>query len=87
VSNSTATSVRKSMREVKIEGTGKKQQGAEVGYNPHKRGATSYNPQLAFCAATKEGKLICGGRQMTLKIPADLMHPKPWEGWLRVGMT
>jgi len=33
---------------------GKKQEGAEVGYNPHKRGAPCYNPQLAFCAATKE---------------------------------
>jgi len=27
---------------------GKKQEGAEVGYNPHKRGAASYDPQLAF---------------------------------------
>lgn len=33
------------------------------------------------------GKLVCGGRQMTLKIPAGLMHPKPWQSWLRVGMT
>jgi len=33
---------------------GKKQEGAKVGYNPHKRGAPSYNPQLAFCTATKE---------------------------------
>jgi len=33
---------------------GKKQEGAEVGYNPHKRGAASYNPQLAFCTETKE---------------------------------
>ncbi len=33
------------------------------------------------------GKLICGGRQMTLKIPTDLLHPKPWDSWLRVGLT
>jgi hypothetical protein len=33
------------------------------------------------------GKLICGGRQMTLKTPADLLHPKPWQSWLRVGLT
>jgi len=42
---------------------GKKQEGAEVGYNSHKRGAPSYNPQLAFCAATKEilqGWMRCG---------------------------
>jgi len=42
---------------------GKKQEGAEVGYNTHKRGAASYNPQLAFCAATKEilqGWMRCG---------------------------
>jgi len=42
---------------------GKKQEGAEVGYNPHKRGAASYNPQLAFCAETKEilqGWMRCG---------------------------
>lgn len=33
------------------------------------------------------GKLVCGGRQMTLKIPTDLLHPKPWQSWLRVGLT
>lgn len=33
------------------------------------------------------GKLVCGGRQMTLKIPTDLLHPKPWQSWLRVGMA
>jgi len=33
---------------------GTKQEGAEVGYNAHKRGARSYHPQLAFCAKTKE---------------------------------
>ena len=31
-----------------------KQQGVSVGYNPHKRGAASYHPLLAFCAETKE---------------------------------
>ncbi len=31
-----------------------KQQGAEKGYNPHKRGAVSYHPLLAFCTETKE---------------------------------
>ena len=31
-----------------------KQQGVSVGYNPHKRGARSYHPLLAFCAETKE---------------------------------
>lgn len=30
------------------------QEGAAKGYNPHKRGARSYNPQVAFCSATKE---------------------------------
>ena len=30
------------------------QQGAAKGYNPFKRGALSYNPQVAFCSATKE---------------------------------
>ena len=33
------------------------------------------------------GKLVCGGRRMTLKIPADLLHPKPWQSWMQVGMT
>lgn len=30
------------------------QEGAAKGYNPHKRGALSYNPLLAFSTATKE---------------------------------
>jgi len=39
------------------------QEGVEKGYNPHKRGAVSYHPQLAFCSSTKEilqGWLRCG---------------------------
>lgn len=39
------------------------QEGSEIGYNPHKRGARSYHPLLAFCADTKEilqGWLRCG---------------------------
>ena len=31
-----------------------KQEGVAKGYNPHKKGAYSYNPQLAFCVHTKE---------------------------------
>jgi hypothetical protein len=30
------------------------QEGATKGYNPFKRGALSYNPQVAFCNGTKE---------------------------------
>ena len=30
------------------------QEGAAKGYNPHKKGALSYHPLLAFCTATKE---------------------------------
>lgn len=30
------------------------QEGAAKGYNPHKRGAKSYHPLLAFCTETKE---------------------------------
>lgn len=30
------------------------QEGAEKGYNTHKRGARSYHPLLAFCSQTKE---------------------------------
>jgi hypothetical protein len=30
------------------------QQGSAKGYNPHKKGAMSYHPLLAFCADTKE---------------------------------
>jgi len=33
------------------------------------------------------GKLVCGSRQMTLKTPADLLHAKPWQSWLHVGMA
>lgn len=33
---------------------GKQQEGTSKGYNPHKRGALSYHPQLAFCVETKE---------------------------------
>ena len=39
------------------------QEGAAKGYNPHKRGAVSYHPLLAFCVDTKEilqGWLRCG---------------------------
>jgi len=39
------------------------QEGASKGYNPHKRGAVSYHPLLAFCVETKEilqGWLRCG---------------------------
>lgn len=31
-----------------------KQEGVAKGYNPHKKGAFSYHPQLAFCTETKE---------------------------------
>lgn len=31
-----------------------KQEGVAKGYNPHKKGAYSYHPQLAFCTHTKE---------------------------------
>lgn len=40
-----------------------KQEGAVKGYNPHKRGAVSYHPLLAFCVETKEilqGWFRCG---------------------------
>jgi len=39
------------------------QEGVEKGFNPHKKGAKSYHPQLAFCVKTKEilqGWLRCG---------------------------
>lgn len=39
------------------------QEGVSKGYNPHKKGADSYHPLLAFCAETKEilqGWLRCG---------------------------
>ena len=31
-----------------------RQEGSAKGYNPHKRGAPSYHPLLAFCTDTKE---------------------------------
>ena len=31
-----------------------RQEGRAKGYNPHKRGAPSYHPLLAFCSDTKE---------------------------------
>ena len=40
-----------------------KQKGAEKGFNPHKKGARSYHPLLAFCTETKEilqGWFRCG---------------------------
>jgi hypothetical protein len=40
-----------------------KQEGAEKGYNPHKKGALAYHPLVAFCALTKEilqGWFRCG---------------------------
>ena len=30
------------------------------------------------------GKVVCGGRQMTLKIAAELLPPKPWQSWLEI---
>ena len=45
-----------------------KQQGVSVGYDPHKRGAASYHPLLAFCAETKE--ILQGGFVMGVPIPA-----------------
>ena len=37
-----------------VQGTYGKQEGAEKGYNPKKKGQPCYNPQIAFCAETKE---------------------------------
>lgn len=62
------------------------QEGAEKGYNPHKRGAKSYHPLLAFCATTKEilqGWFRCGSaytsngtveflRQLLVQLPTKV---------------
>jgi len=32
------------------------------------------------------GKLVHSSRQFTLKTPCDLLHLKPWEHWLDVGL-
>ena len=62
------------------------QEGAEKGYNPHKRGAKSVHPLLAFCSQTKEilqGWYRCGStytgngivefmRQLLAHIPNDV---------------
>lgn len=37
-----------------VQGVCGAQDGAEVGYNPHKKGQKSYHPLIAFCAETKE---------------------------------
>jgi hypothetical protein len=37
-----------------VQGVSGNQEGAEVGYNPHKKGQKAYHPILAFCAETKE---------------------------------
>jgi len=37
-----------------VQGVCGNQEGAEVGYNPHKKGQKAYHPVLAFCAETKE---------------------------------
>jgi hypothetical protein len=37
-----------------VQGVCGDQEGAEVGYNPHKKGQKAYHPVLAFCAETKE---------------------------------
>lgn len=37
-----------------VDGVYGKQEGAEVGYNPHKKGQRSYHPLMAFIAETKE---------------------------------
>lgn len=37
-----------------VQGVCGNQQGAEVGYNPHKKGQKAYHPVVAFCAETKE---------------------------------
>ena len=41
----------RSARELTVYG---RQEGAAKGYNPHKRGALSLSPPLAFCTATNE---------------------------------
>lgn len=37
-----------------VQGVYGKQEGAEKGYNPHKKGQLAYHPLMAFCAETKE---------------------------------
>jgi hypothetical protein len=37
-----------------VQGVCGNQEGAEIGYNPHKKGQKAYHPQIAFCAETKE---------------------------------
>lgn len=37
-----------------VDGVYGNQEGAEVGYNPHKKGQKSYHPLMAFIAETKE---------------------------------
>lgn len=37
-----------------VQGVYGHQEGAEKGYNPHKKGQLAYHPLLAFCAETKE---------------------------------
>jgi hypothetical protein len=37
-----------------VQGVCGNQEGAQVGYNPHKKGQKSYHPLMAFCAETKE---------------------------------
>jgi len=37
-----------------VQGVCGAQEGAEVGYNPHKKGQKAYHPIIAFCAETKE---------------------------------
>lgn len=37
-----------------VQGVCGDQEGAEVGYNPHKKGQKAYHPVVAFCAETKE---------------------------------
>jgi hypothetical protein len=37
-----------------VDGVYGDQQGAEVGYNPKKKGQKAYHPMIAFVAGTKE---------------------------------
>ena len=37
-----------------VQGVCGRQEGAQKGYNPHKKGQLAYHPLLAFCAETKE---------------------------------
>ncbi len=39
---------------ITVDGVYGKQEGAEVGYNPHKKGQKAYHPLMAFIAETKE---------------------------------